>query len=228
MARLARIVIPGLAHHVMQRGNRRQTVFFSDQDRMAYLDEIRKGCERYKVAIWAWCLMSNHVHFIAVPETEQGLARCFGVAHVRYTRRINFREKWRGFLWQGRFGASVLDWPHVYHAVRYVERNPVRAGLVRVAWTYEWSSAGFHAGIRADDPLCRRTEELERKIADWRKYLAAPEEEEAVALLRRESAVGRPVAGEKFIRKLENQMNVPLRRHPRGRPKGSRSYRKTF
>src|SRR4030042_6340136 len=108
MARIARVVAPGYPHHVVQRGNRRQTAFFSDEDYETYLNLMAQWCDRCKVNVWAYCLMPNHVHLIAVPDSENGLRRAIGEAHRRYTRRINFREGWRGHLWQGRFGSFPM------------------------------------------------------------------------------------------------------------------------
>ena len=109
MARLARVVVPGVAHHVTQRGNRRQPTFFQEDDYRAYLDLLGQWCGRCGVEVWAYCLMPNHVHLIVVPESEDGLRRGLGEAHRRYTRRINFREGWRGHLWQGRFASFAMD-----------------------------------------------------------------------------------------------------------------------
>ena len=125
MARLARVVVPGYPHHVTQRGNRRLPTFFSPEDYRAYVEFLAKHAAAEGLAIWAWCLMPNHVHLIAVPETEEALAGAIGEAHRQYTRRINFREGWRGHLWQERFFSCVLDGPHALAAARYVERNPV-------------------------------------------------------------------------------------------------------
>ncbi len=133
MARLARIVIPGLPHHITQRGNRRQTVFFSDQDYRAYLDLLGDWSAKGGLKIWAYCLMPNHVHLIGVPKTEDSLRAAVAETHRRYTRLINFREGWRGHLWQERFHSFAMDEAYVYRAVRYVELNPVRAGLVKKA-----------------------------------------------------------------------------------------------
>ena len=105
MARMARAVAPG----VTQRGNRRQQTFFNDEDYQSYLELMAQWCEKYKVEIWSYCLMPNHVHLIAVPETKDGLKLAIGEAHRRYTRRINFREGWRGHLWQGRFSSFMMD-----------------------------------------------------------------------------------------------------------------------
>ena len=146
MARLARVVVPELPHHVTQRGNRRQQTFFCDDDYRRYLDLMRQWCTQYQVQIWAYCLMPNHVHLILVPPSEDGLARAVGEAHRRYTRHVNFREGWRGHLWQGRFASFVMDEAYLLAATRYVERNPVRARLVDRAADWPWSSAGVHTG----------------------------------------------------------------------------------
>ena len=138
MARLARLVIPGLPHHITQRGNRRQKTFFNDGDYQAYLELMAEWCGEHGVEIWSYCLMPNHVHLIAVPKTEDGLRCAIGEAHRRYTRRINFRKKWRGYLWQGRFASFVMDEPYLLAAARYVELNPVRAKLVKTARQWPW------------------------------------------------------------------------------------------
>ena len=127
---MARLVIPGLPHHITQRGNRRQQTFFNDGDYAAYIELMAEWCREEGVEIWGYCLMPNHVHLIAVPKTEDGLRRAIGEAHRRYTRRINFREKWRGYLWQGRFASFIMDEPYLLAAARYVELNPLRAELV--------------------------------------------------------------------------------------------------
>ena len=144
------MVIPGLPHHVTQRGNRRQKTFFNDGDYVAYLELMAEWCREEGVEIWSYCLMPNHVHLIAVPQTADGLRRGIGEAHRRYTRRINFREKWRGYLWQGRFASFVMDEPYLLAAARYVELNPVRAKLVEHAPKWRWSSAKAHLSGRDD------------------------------------------------------------------------------
>ena len=144
MARMARVVIPGYPHHITQRGNRRQKTFFCDNDYQVYIELMAEWCGRCGVAIWAYCLMPNHVHFIMVPDSEEGLRRAIGEAHRRYTRHINFRENWRGHLWQGRFASYVLDGQYLLAAARYIELNPVRAKLTKHPRVYPWSSAAAH------------------------------------------------------------------------------------
>ena len=136
MARLARVVAPGYPHHITQRGNRRQQTFFSDEDYQTYIDLMAEWCAHFNVEIWSYCLMPNHTHLIAVPATSQGLASAIGEAHRRYARMVNFREGWRGYFWQGRFASFILDEHHLLAAARYIEQNPVRAGLVKRAEEY--------------------------------------------------------------------------------------------
>jgi len=218
MARIARIVVPKYPHHIVQRGNRRQDVFFSDEDHLYYIELLKKSCERYGVNIWAYCLVTNHAHFIAVPGKQDSLARCFADAHVRYTRHINKRNGWKGHLWQARFGSSVLDEQYLIAAVRYVENNPVRAGLVKEAGEYPWSSAGWHLGMRDSDPLVSGDVMLRELVGNWRKYLQQEDETETIEVIRREVSVSRPAAGQSFIKKLEKRFACGLQRQKAGRP----------
>ena len=218
MARLARVVARGVAHHVTQRGNRRLQTFFCDEDYELYLKLMTEWCARWEVDVWAYCLMPNHVHLVVVPQDEQGLCRAVGEAHRRYTRHVNFREGWRGHLWQGRFASFVMDNDHVYCAVRYVELNPVRAGLVDSPGDYRWSSAGAHlAG--ADDSLVKVRPLLD-EIGDWQEYLTQSEEEAELSAIRRHERTGRPLGSDTFIDNLEKLTGRFLRRKKRG-PKGA-------
>ena len=141
MPRLARAVAPGLPHHVTQRGNRRQKAFFSTDDYLLYLALMSEWCDRYGVDIWAYCLMPNHVHLIAVPPDEKALRWAIGEANRHYARAINQRQGWRGYLWQGRFASVPMDEGHTLAAARYVELNPVRARLADTPEGWAWSSA---------------------------------------------------------------------------------------
>jgi len=202
MARLARLVIPGLPHHITQRGNRRQQTFFGDKDYAAYVELMAEWCREEGVEIWAYCLMPNHVHLIAVPHSVDGLRRAVGEAHRRYTRRVNFREKWRGYLWQGRFASFIIDEPYLLAAARYVERNPARANLVADPAEWPWSSARPHLSGR-DDRLVTVAPML-AMVRDWRAFLDSELGEEELRNLRDHGRTGRPLGNATFIERLEN------------------------
>lgn len=208
MARLARVVIPGIAHHVTQRGNRRLPVFFCDDDRRAYLALVAEAARATGTRCLAWCLMDNHVHLILVPQTADGLRATLGEAHRRYTRRINFREGWRGYLFQGRFASYPMDDAHLMTAVRYVENNPVAARLVASAGEWRWSSARSHvAGKRAPGDPLTDVAALGQHVRNWRAMLRHGLEAgdlgargEAVAeAIEARLRTGRPLGAEEWI-----------------------------
>jgi putative transposase len=217
MTRIARVVVPGIPHHLTQRGVRSLEVFRSDPERMGYLHLLREETDRYGVEILAWCLMTNHVHFVAIPAQENSLARAFGEAHRRYTSARNVAEGVRGYLFQGRFASCALDEPHLFAAVRYTELNPVRAGMVRWAWEYAWSSARYHIGEVERDPLLK-TRSLMGMAVDWREFLQEGDRE-SLETVRRVTRTGRPAGDEAFILQLEQQTHSSLHAGKRGRPK---------
>lgn len=208
MARIARVIVPGIPHHVTQRGNRRQQTFFCDEDYAAYLDLMTEWCRKCRVEIWAWCLMPNHVHLIAVPQTEDGLARAIGEAHRRYTRRINFREAWRGHLWQERFASFPMDETYLLAAARYVEMNPVVAGLIETPEAYRWSSTRAH--LAGEDDQLTTVAPLLEMVGDWRLFLTRLPDEE-VEKLHRHERTGRPLGSEPFVEQLEAGLQRALR-----------------
>ena len=213
MARFARIVVAGLPHHVVQRGNRRQPVFFEEEDRRVYLNYLKTYGERFGIQFWAYCLMGNHVHLIAVPNTERGLAKGLGEAHRNYTRFIHFREGWRGYLWQGRFSSYPLDEKYLYAAIRYVERNPVRAKLVKKAEDYPYSSAKAHV-FGLGDPLLS-DHFLKAEIRDWSAFLSEGDSEDE-ARFERYSRTGRPCGDGSFLDSLEKITGRTLRKRKPG------------
>jgi putative transposase len=221
MPRLARPVFAGVPHHITQRGNRRENVFFSDADRESYLAWLAEYCAMHGVEVLAYCLMRNHVHLVAVPEREDALERVLRPLHTRYAQRINRLKRWKGHLWQGRFFSSALDEAYLWAAIRYVERNPVRARMVRRAENYRWSSAAAHCGLRADSVLTKDPEWFKqfKSVGDWAKWLGEGERPEQLEVLRRHVERGLPCGAERFIRKLERQAKQLLRLRPRGRPK---------
>ena len=202
MARMARVVVPRYPHHVTQRGNRRQKTFFSVADYEAYINLLTNAKIDAGVDIWAYCLMPNHVHLVVVPEQADSLSALFRDAHRRYTRRINFREKWRGHLWQERFHSCVMDENHLLATVRYTELNPVRAGLCLQPTDWAWSSACAHLQGE-DDALVSVAPMLER-INDWNKYLAARGSIIRLDTIREHVRTGRPLGDGAFVEELEH------------------------
>jgi putative transposase len=217
MARIARVVVPDYPHHVTQRGNRRQEVFFSDTDYEIYLSFLAKTLRKVATEVWAYCLMPNHVHLVMVPKNEDGLRAVLGEAHRHYTRHINFREGWRGHLWQERFHSFPMDEEYLLSAVRYVELNPVRAGLCSKADEWKWSSAVAHMEAK-DDGVVTVNPMLSR-VSNWRDYLSIADGER-LDLLRKHQRSGRPLGNNKFIDKVEQLVGRSVRRRKPG-PKKS-------
>jgi len=215
VARIARAVAPGFPHHITQRGNRRQQTFFSDDDYQAYVDLMHEWCEHYQVDIWGYCLMPNHVHLVAVPSTEESLALAIGEAHRRYTRRVNFREKWRGHLWQDRFASYVMDERYLLSCIRYIEMNPVRAKLSINPAEWRWSSARAHID-RQDDGLVRADALLEIVTSDWAEFLGQELATNEVAAMRKHERTGRPLGDPSFVDRIESQLGRCLRRNKPG------------
>ena len=222
MARLARVVAAGLPHHVTQRGNRRQPVFFGEADYETYRTLLAEGCRAAGVAVWAYCLLPDHVHLILVPSDADGLRAALGEAHRRYTRHVNFREGWRGYLWQGRFASFPVDEPHLLACARHVELNPVRAGLAASARAWRWSSARAH--LRGKDDGLVAVAPLLARAPDWKAFLRADLGEEELAAIRSAGRTGRPLGSAKFVARLEKRLKRPLaRRKPGPKPKRERA-----
>ena len=201
MARFSRVVLPGYPHHVTQRGVRSMEIFQDDDDRREYLHLLRQQGDRHGLQYLAYCLMSNHVHFVVVPEKTDSLARAIGEGHRLYTRMINFRQGKIGYLFQGRFFSCPLDEDYLYACLRYVERNPVRViKKVKHAWDYEWSSARYHIGLIDSDPLVYPHELLE-PIDNWRLFLS--KESDDLDVLRGKTRTGRPCGSGTFVEKAE-------------------------
>ena len=216
MPRIGRLVVPGIPHHVTQRGNRRQPTFFSDQDYALYLKLLRFWCDKAGTAIWAWCLMPNHVHLVLVPSHEDGLRAALGEAHRRYTRHVNQREDWRGHLWQSRFASFPMDEPHLLACTRYVELNPVRAGLVARAEQWRWSSARAHLGFGADGVT--QVGPMRERVEDWGALLEAGLVDRERDAIRAGERSGRPLGDVAFAERLAGALGRDVLGRPRGRP----------
>ncbi len=214
MPRMARLVVPDYPHHVTQRGARRQQTFFTDDDYRAYLDLIKEAKAASGVDIWAYCLMPNHVHLVAVPKEVDGLAKMLRMAHHRYARRVNATHGWRGHLWQERFHSYVMDESHLLAAVRYIELNPVRARLCTRAEDWHWSSVGAY--LRGESNGIVNVRPMLERVTDWREYLALSEHPETIETLRSHSNTGRPAGSKEFITALERISGRTLRKRKTG------------
>lgn len=216
MSRLARIVVPGCPHHVTQRGNRREPIFFEHGDQEIYRDLLAEHCARASVGVWSYCLMPNHVHLILTPRDATGLARAIGDAHRRYTIFINARGRWHGHLFQSRFASVAMDEAHLLAAVRYVSLNPVRARLVARAQDWPWSSVRAHLAGEGD-ALAQVAPVLSR-VRDFAALIAPDvEDENTYARLREAEGTGRPLGNAEFIAGLEQILGRSIARRAPGR-----------
>jgi len=219
MPRSSRIVVPDCPHHVTQRGNNRQSVFFVDSDRQVYLDYLLDASRRFCLRIEGYCLMTNHVHLVATPQYETSLAETMKRTNQMYAQYVNRMHRRCGHLWQDRFFSCTLDQGHFHRALVYVERNPVRARLVRKAWRWQWSSAPAHSGVEKDSDLLDIASWKEDiSFARWKQLLERPDDEKLVSRLRLATSRGRPLGSDSFIAKLETLLGRRLRPLPRGRP----------
>lgn len=218
MARLPRLVLPGIPHHITQRGNRREATFFEDGDYALYLDLLADAADRSNVEIWSYCLMPNHVHIVATPTDEDGLWRTFRAVHRHYTGFINARMRVTGHLWQGRFGSVAMDEAHFIAALRYVALNPVRAGLAMRAEDWVWSSTrALIAG--KDDHVVTVAPALER-VGDFATFLGeAFDEASTYAALRKAESVGRPIGSAAWLAEMEAHTGKTLAPGKPGRPR---------
>ncbi len=214
MSRIPRVIIPGVPHHIIQRGNRRQQVFFSDEDRLYYLRLLKKYAGLFGLAIWVYCLMTNHFHLIGVPKTEECLSKVMAIVNRKYALRVNLREDWTGCLWQSRFYSCPLDNPHTNASARYIERNPVRAGIVDGPEAYPWSSAKAHAENATDFLISPSP--LTDEIPDWKSFINQEDDPEIVTRIRTNMVTGRPLGDDSFIDKLERLTGRALRKEKPG------------
>ena len=216
MPRIARIVIPEYPHHITHRGNYKQVVFEGRNDYIFYSQLVEKYFQKYGVEILCYTLMPNHVHFVIIPQAKDSLAKAFNVTQMVYAQYVNEKNSTTGHLWGGRFYSCVLEPAHLYRAIRYVERNPVRAKLVERAWEWPWSSAREHVrGEKGIISLADITKFID--VDDWKEYLSQKDEEYNEEL-RKHTRIGKPIGDRSFIEKLETFLNISLSLK-RGRPK---------
>jgi len=217
MVRPLRQVIPEFPHHVRQRGVRKNATFHEDSDYLLYIRSLRDACIEFVVKIWAYVLMTNHVHLIAVPKKEESISKALQKAHTTYSTYFNQKYGFVGHLWQSRPQMSVMDDTYTRNAIRYVERNPVRAGMVGRAEEYLWSSAAAHCGLRED--LLLSPNPYTEEITDWSAWLAIDHAEKELLEIRRNLASSTPWCSPEILRQLETMTGRSLRPGKPGRPK---------
>ncbi len=221
MARMARVVAAGVPHHVTQRGNNGQQVFFGQDDYAYYKSRLSESCGAAGTAVWAYCLMPDHVHLILVPSDEDGLRAALGEAHRRYTRHVHSREGWSGFLWQGRFASFAMDEPNLLISARYIELNPQRDKLARRARDWKWSSARAHLSGK-DDGLVS-VKPLLSLVPDWPQFLKTGLDKEQLDAIGAAERTGRPLGSASFLKRLEKRLGRTLaKRKPGPKPKVQR------
>lgn len=218
MPRFGRVVIPGLPHHITQRGNDRQDVFFTSKDRTQYLSLLRIQCDAYGLDVHGYSLMSNHVHVVGIPRAKFSIAKAIGVTHGQYSQYINDAYGRVGHLWQSRFYSCTMDKDHYVLGLRYVECNPERAGLVTDPCDYPWSSAAAHCGL-GDPTGLLRMNLWHQDPKQWRAFLRGETSGEFIELFHKRTQSGQPLGSESFVDGLEAELGRRLRPARRGRPR---------
>lgn len=221
MARKKRLIVPGVPHHVTQRGVRRKDIFHSAKDRQVYCRLLHRYGEQYGCLVLAYCLMTNHVHHLLVPLRQDSLRWTLQMTHKRYAEYFNAVNGWSGHAWQEKFYSSPVDERFFWITLRYIERNPVAAHMVQEAHQYRWSSAAFHCGLRDDtlitsDPVWSQKK---AKQTDWRTWLANQDSVESLELLRKNTLSDLPTGSEEFLDMVEAATGLSARVAPMGRPK---------
>ena len=223
MSRLPRIIVPDIPHHVTQRGNRRQQVFFGEDDYALYKDWLAQACRENGVDVWSYCLMPNHVHLILVPSDDSGLSRAVGETHRRYSGYINARLRVTGHLFQGRFGSVAMDESHLMAAFRYVALNPVKANLAPTAAEWQWSSTPAHLCGQNDGLV--NVAPLLARLDNVTEFLAAEPDSALEAALTKGQTIRLPLMDDQALAELESRLGRPIRPRKRGRPRTAKEDR---
>ncbi len=202
MPRIARVCVINYPHHITQRGNNRETVFFDDEDRKFYLRLLCKYRDEWYFEIWAYCLMNNHIHLLVVPRQEESLAKGIGITNLVYTQYFNRRYNRSGRLWQNRFFSTVIEEDtYLWAVARYIENNPVRVDIVKKAEDYPWSSARAHLLKIKDSTLSGKSWLEENKINAYLNFLRK-DDNLVDSQIRKVTSTGRVLGQEEFIKNI--------------------------
>jgi putative transposase len=226
MPRQPRPIADGLLYHALNRGNNRAAVFLRDDDFVAFRLALAQTQARYPFALFGYCLMSNHFHLLLRPDDGQSISRILQSLSVAHTWHYHRRHGTSGHVWQGRFKSPVVqDDAHALTVLRYIEANPLRAGMVADLAAYPWSSYGSHA-LGQPDPLLdelpcwaalRRTEARRQEF--WREWVHAPLTARELEAVRRSVRSGRPFGGEEWSAETARRLRLQFSDRPRGRPR---------
>ena len=222
MPRIARVVAVDYPHHITQRGNNKAVVFFDDEDRLYYCETLTKFSKKYQLEIWAYCLMGNHIHLLAVPRKTDSLAKGIGLTNLVYTQYLNRKLNNSGRVWQNRFFSCLINRDEYLWAVaRYIEMNPVKAGLVNNPGEYFWSSAQPHLDGRKDEILSKEEWLMPDDRQRYSEFILQSAEEIEKAI-RRNTSTGKPLANEEFLASMKEKIGVRLTKDEIGRPRKNR------
>jgi len=219
MPRVARLVIPGYPYHITHRGNNKQTIFITEEDKRKYLYLFEEARKKFNMKVIAYCIMNNHVHYIAIAQDALSFARTINTAHMGYARYFNHKYSCVGHLWQGRYYSCILDDAHLIAAVRYVERNPVRAGIVSKPWDWVWSSAREHLELEYKGIILLENVNVYIPLSSWREYIDMPDLDTDIREIRKQTFAQRAWAEDSFKDLIETKYGVQLKSKKRGRPK---------
>ena len=217
MPRIARVVLPDVPYHITQRGNYRQDVFEDEEDKRFYMELFTYYSKEHGLKLYAWCLMDNHVHFVVESSSATTLAKVFNTVHMRYSQYFNKKKGVRGHLWQGRFFSCPLDKCHLYEAIRYVELNPIRAGISSHLKDYIWCSA--YSRLCNDKTIPLNSIKRYLEIDNWEEYLKEAVNEEIIATFKSNTKSGRPSGDKRFVNKIEKMTGRSFKVKQVGRPK---------
>jgi len=219
MPRIARAVVPGFPHHVVQRGNNRGEIFFNDEDRAVYLFLLKTYSEKWNSSIICYCLMPNHVHLLTRPFSEGSLQKMMQGITLCYTQHINRKYRRTGRLWESRYHSCIVDQEaYLWAVIRYIEQNPVRADIVKNAQDYRYSSASAHLGL-VYDPVLGEDLFPEIQRDDYTEFMQSGIPAEQIKEIRQSAKTGRPLGTKKFVTEMENILGKRLAALAHGRPR---------
>lgn len=228
MPRRTRMYLPGLPYHVVQRGNNREPCFIEPENYQYYLELWQILSERYGVAVHAYCLMTNHIHFLVTPDTESSISNTMKVVGSRYAQYINLKYKRTGTLWEGRHRSSLVQSEkYLLTCMLYIELNPVRAGMVEQPEEYKWSSFGSNAWgdenwIKPHSEYLRLDDTKAEREAFYRELFKYKQSERDIHIIRKAAHYCQPVGDDRFREFIENKYSIKLGQAKRGRPKKER------